>query len=174
MASSAATRRLTVAAIQMERRGFRRQQRQMRAIRPAAHLGDRSSLLIRRRDPPSSLASVGFTVFNSATAHLATAGPAGTPSTLEGAPGAERLAPAHTPPARPDEAAGRAAAAALWRDPFRRQRARYGHGAGFRWWHRLGAGAALLALIGVLGVLLAALVGFLAFVGGIALEAVIG
>lgn len=68
----------------------------------------------------------------------------------------------------------RGATTSLWRDPFRRQRARYGPGAGFRWWHRLGAASALLVLIGVLGVLLAALVGFLAFVGGVALEAVIG
>lgn len=60
------------------------------------------------------------------------------------------------------------------RDPFRRQRARHGRGAGFRWWHRLGAGVALLALIGLLGVLLAALVGLGAFIGGIALEALIG
>ncbi len=69
---------------------------------------------------------------------------------------------------------GHRSATSLWWDPFRRQRARYGPSAGFRWWHRLGAAAALLVLIGVLGVLLAALVGFLAFVGGVALEAVIG
>lgn len=140
------------------------------------------------------------TVFASATAHLATTGPVGSSSTLGRAPASQRpesAAPSRdasgtTPnrasaPAsqRPDTAAppasgpddsrpGQGSAAPLWRDPFRRQRARYGPGAGFRWWHRLGAAAALLALIGVLGVLLAALVGFLAFVGGVALEAVIG
>ena len=119
---------------------------------------------------------MSFTVFASATAHLATTGPAGSSPTLEGAPAGERVASAPAPPLHGDGARDRAAAAAtsLWRDPFRRQRARYGPGAGFRWWHRLGAATALLALIGVLGVLLAALVGFLAFVGGIALEAVIG
>ena len=62
----------------------------------------------------------------------------------------------------------------VWNDPFRRQRARYGTDAGFRWWHRIGAATALLMLIGALGVLLAALVGFGALVGGIALEALIG
>ena len=61
-----------------------------------------------------------------------------------------------------------------WRDPFRRQRARHGSGAGFRWWHRLGAGLGLATLIGVFGVLLAALVGLGAFLGGIALETLIG
>jgi len=116
---------------------------------------------------------VSFTVFASATAHLTTTGPVGSSSTLEGAPAGGRPQPSPTP-ARSDGVRDRAAATSLWRDPFRRQRARYGPGAGFRWWHRLGAAAALLALIGILGVLLAALVGFLAFVGGIALEAVIG
>lgn len=115
------------------------------------------------------------TVFASATAHLATTGPVGSSPTLEGAPADKRPAPAHAPPPRRDGNRDRAATAtSLWWDPFRRQRARYGPGAGFRWWHRLGAAAALLVLIGVLGVLLAALVGFLAFVGGVALEAVIG
>ena len=117
---------------------------------------------------------MGFTVFASATAHLATTGPGGSSPTLEGAPAGERPAPADPPPAEGGTRARAAATTLLWRDPFRRQRARYGRGAGFRWWHRLGAAAALLALIGVLGVLLAALVGFLAFVGGVALEAVIG
>lgn len=99
------------------------------------------------------------TVFSPANAHLATTRPAGSPSTLEGT--ARRQ--------------GRDLGAnSLWRDPFRHQRARHGRRAGFRWWHRLGAGAALLLLIGVLGVLLAALVGLGAFIGGIALEAVIG
>lgn len=117
---------------------------------------------------------MSFTVFASATAHLATTGPVGSTPTLEGAPTGRRPEPSPTPP-RSDGLRDRAVAAtSLWRDPFRRQRARYGPGAGFRWWHRLGAATALLALIGVLGVLLAALVGFLAFVGGIALEAVIG
>ncbi|MYI55475.1 MAG: hypothetical protein F4062_00320 [Acidimicrobiia bacterium] len=123
----------------------------------------------------NSLASLNFTVFASATAHLATTGPVGSSSTLEGAPASQRPEPADPPASRP--AAGdrrRPTATSLWRDPFRRQRARYGPGAGFRWWHRLGAATALLVLIGVLGVLLAALVGFLAFVGGVALEAVIG
>ncbi len=113
-------------------------------------------------------------MFSSATAHLATTGPAGSSSTLEGAPAGERPAPAHAPAPRREGARDADAATSLWWDPFRRQRARYGPGAGFRWWHRLGAATALLVLIGVLGVLLAALVGFLAFVGGIALEAVIG
>ena len=117
---------------------------------------------------------MSFTVFASATAHLATTGPAGSPSTLEGAPAARRPEPSPSPSWRGGARDRAAAATSLWRDPFRRQRARYGPGAGFRWWHRLGAAAALLTLIGVLGVLLAALVGFLAFVGGIALEAVIG
>lgn len=117
---------------------------------------------------------MSFTVFASTTAHLATTGPADSSSTLEGTPAGERPAP-HPTPLRRDGVRRRAASASsLWRDPFRRQRARYGPGAGFRWWHRLGAATALLALIGVLGVLLAALVGFLAIVGGIALEAVIG
>ena len=117
---------------------------------------------------------MSFTVFASATAHLATTGPVGSSPTLEGAPAPRRPAPSPSR-SRPDGARDRAAATtSLWRDPFRRQRARYGPGAGFRWWHRLGAATALLALIGVLGILLAALVGFLAFVGGIALEAVIG
>lgn len=138
------------------------------------------------------------TVFSSATAHLATTGPVGSSSTLEGAPASQRPgsaaptgdastatpnqanAPARrrpgpaAPPASGPGGDRHRSATSLWRDPFRRQRARYGPGAGFRWWHRLGAAAALLALIGVLGVLLAALVGFLAFVGGVALEAVIG
>lgn len=111
-------------------------------------------------------------MFASATTHLATTGPVGSPPTLEGASTGGR--PAATPTRRDDARGLAAAATSLWRDPFRRQRARYGRGAGFRWWHRIGAAAALLTLIGVLGVLLAALVGFLAFVGGIALEAVIG
>lgn len=111
-------------------------------------------------------------MFASATAHLAATGPGDSSPTLEGATDAERLAPAHPAPPRGQKA--RAAATWLWLDPFRRQRARYGRGAGFRWWHRLGAAVALLALIGVLGVILAALVGFVAFVGGIALESLIG
>ena len=115
------------------------------------------------------------TVFASATAHLTTTGPVGSLSTLEGAPGGQRPDSAAPPAPGPGDKRNRQpSATSLWRDPFRRQRARYGPGAGFRWWHRLGAAAALLALIGILGVLLAALVGFLAFVGGIALEAVIG
>jgi len=118
---------------------------------------------------------VSLTVFASATTHLAATGPVGSPSTLEGAPAGERSESSPPSPGRAGAArSGAALATTLWRDPFRRQRARYGPGAGFRWWHRLGAAAALLALIGILGVLLAALVGFLAFVGGIALEAVIG
>ncbi|MCY3786325.1 MAG: hypothetical protein OXG47_06305 [bacterium] len=101
------------------------------------------------------------TVFSPATAHLAT-GPWGWASKLGRPPRSERAEP-------PSEAsAGRR------RDPFRAQRARHGPGAGFRWWQRLGAAAALLALIGALGLLLAALVGFVAFVGGIVLEALIG
>ena len=140
------------------------------------------------------------TVFASATAHLATTGPVGSSSTLEGAPASQRPDPAaptadasRTTPNRASASASQrphpaaptnsgaggdrhrpGGTTSLWRDPFRRQRARYGSGAGFRWWHRLGAATALLVLIGVLGVLLAALVGFLAFVGGVALEAVIG
>ena len=118
---------------------------------------------------------MSLTVFASATTHLAATGPVGSPSTLEGAPAGERPEATSPPPARAGVARdGAAPATTLWRDPFRRQRARYGPGAGFRWWHRLGAAVALLALIGILGVLLAGLVGFLSFVGGIALEAVIG
>ena len=152
----------------------------------------------RGREPPGRLASVNSTVFASATTHLATTGPVGSSSTLEGALASQRPDPAtptgdtsRTTPSRASAPAGQRpdpatptdpgaggdrhrSATSLWRDPFRRQRARYGSGAGFRWWHRLGAAAALLVLIGVLGVLLAALVGFLAFVGGVALEAVIG
>lgn len=94
-------------------------------------------------------------MLSSATTHLATAGPSGSPPTLEGSPRGTRSATA-------------------WRDPFRRQRARHGRSAGFRWWHRLTAGVALLVLIGLLGVLLAALVGLGAAIGGIALEALIG
>lgn len=101
-------------------------------------------------------------VFSPTTAHLATTGPAGSGSTLEGASRSERAEPPHR------------VERSRWRDPFRTQRARYGPRAGFRWWHRLGAAVALLALIGTLGVLLAALAGFAAFVGGIALEALIG
>lgn len=107
--------------------------------------------------PRHPLGSVMSTVFSPANAHLAATGPAGSPSTLEG----------KSP--RPGTAIE-----ALWRDPFRRQRARHGRRAGFRWWHRLGAAAVLLLLIGILGVLLAALVGLGAFIGGIALEAIIG
>ena len=115
------------------------------------------------------------TVFASATTHLATAGPVGSSSTLGGAPASRRRDPAAPPGSGPAGNRRRPGSATrIWQDPFRRQRARYGPGAGFRWWHRLGAAAALLVLIGVLGVLLAALVGFLAFVGGVALEAVIG
>lgn len=115
------------------------------------------------------------TVFASATAHLATTGPVGSSSTLEGAPASQRPDSAAPTASGPDGNRHRPGSpASLWRDPFRRQRARYGRGAGFRWWHRLGAAAALLVLIGVLGILLAALVGFLVFVGGVALEAVIG
>ena len=117
---------------------------------------------------------MSFTVFSSANAHLATTGPAGSSSTLEGAPAGRHPAPSPAPARRGPGRDRAGAATSLWRDPFRRQRARYGPGAGFRWWHRLGAATALLTLIGILGVLLAALVGFLAFVGGIALEAVIG
>lgn len=117
---------------------------------------------------------MSVSVFSSATAYLATTGTVGSSPTLEGEP----IGGHPTPPATPSRQGGTVAAAAaptaLWRDPFRRQRARYGRAAGFRWWQRLGAAAALLTLIGLLGVLLAALVGFLAFVGGIALEAVIG
>lgn len=115
------------------------------------------------------------TVFASVTAHLTTTGPVGSSPTLEGAPASRR--PESAEPAASRGARGdrrRPGATSLWRDPFRRQRARYGPGAGFRWWHRLGAATALLVLIGVVGVLLAALVGFLAFVGGVALEAIIG
>ena len=104
-------------------------------------------------------------MFASPNAHLATTGPSVSSSTLEGAPAGER-------PGRTRDRG--TAARALWLDPFRSQRARYGPGAGFRWWHRLGAAVALLALIGLLAVLLAALVGFVAFVGGIALESLIG
>ena len=123
----------------------------------------------------NSLASLNFTVFASTTAHLATTGPVGSSSTLEGAPASQRPgSAAPPPPGRSGNRDHEGSATSLWRDPFRRQRARYGPGAGFRWWHRLGAATALLVLIGVLGVLLAALVGFVAFVGGVALEAVIG
>lgn len=101
-------------------------------------------------------------VFSPTTAHLATTGPAGSGPTLEGSSPSERA----EPPRRAEKS--------RWRDPFRSQRARYGPRAGFRWWHRLGAAVALGALIGILGVLLAALVGFAAFVGGVALEALIG
>jgi len=118
---------------------------------------------------------VNSTVFASATAHLTTTGPLGSSSTLEGAPASQRPESAEPPAARPAGGDhGQGSATSLWRDPFRRQRARYGAGAGFRWWHRLGAATALLVLSGVLGVRLAALVGCLAFVGGVALEAVIG
>ena len=116
------------------------------------------------------------TVLSPTTAHLATAGPAGSASTLEGASRSERADPprgtiaAHRGGGR-DRGPGERF---RWRDPFRQQRARHGPGAGFRWWQRLGATVALLAIIGILGVLLAALVGFGAFVGGIALEALIG
>ena len=92
------------------------------------------------------------------------------PSTLEGASNSGSPAPA----ARRLGDRWRPVAPAAWRDPFRRQRARYGPTAGFLWWHRLGAALSLAILVGILGVMLAALVGFLAFVGGIALEALIG
>ncbi len=109
------------------------------------------------------------TVLSPTTAHLATTGPAGSASTLEGAHRSERADPPH------DRGGGQHPGERFrWRDPFRQQRARHGPGAGFRWWHRLGAALALLALIGILSVLLAALVGFVAFVGGVALEALIG
>lgn len=111
------------------------------------------------------------TVFSPANAHLATTGPAGSPATLEGT---ARLEGAATLEGT-DRRRGRDLRETnLWRDPFRRQRARHGRRAGFRWWHRLGAAAALLLLIGFLGVLLAALVGLGAFIGGIAVEAIIG
>ena len=112
-------------------------------------------------------------VFSSPNAHLATTGPAGSASTLEAPPRAQRAEPPQVDPPRAASATG-AEQGPRWRDPFRHQRARHGHGAGFRWWHRLGAAAALVALIGALGVLLAALVGFAAFVGGVALETLIG
>ena len=112
------------------------------------------------------------TVFSPANAHLATTGPAGSSSTLEGASRRQgtnlratlllRAAPVSHDGDTPRP---RTAIEVLWRDPFRRQRARHGRSAGFRWWHRLGAGAALLLLIGILGVLLAALVGLGAFIG---------
>ena len=115
-------------------------------------------------------------VFSPTTAHLATTGPTGSAPTLEGVPRSQRAdAPPAVPEARrsgdrdPDTRAG-----SRWRDPFRHQRARHGPGAGFRWWQRLGAAVALALLIGILGILLAALVGFGAFVGGVALESLIG
>ena len=116
------------------------------------------------------------TVLSPATAHLATTGPAGSTSTLEGVSRSERPeTPGAIAPTRRGTGRDRdPGESSRWRDPFRSQRARHGPGAGFRWWHRLGAAVALLALIGALGVLLAALVGLLAFVGGVALEAIIG
>ena len=136
---------------------------------------------IRWRTRRHRLGSVMSTVFSPANAHLATTGPANSPSTLEGTARRQgrdlratllRRAAPGTPDG--DNPRPGTTVQALWRDPFRRQRARHGRRAGFRWWHRLGAGAALLLLIGVLGVLLAALVGLGAFIGGIALEAIIG
>ena len=114
------------------------------------------------------------TVFSPTTAHLATAGPAGSAPTLEGASRSERADPPEATPAAQRGGGQHPGARFRWQDPFRQQRARHGPGAGFRWWHRLGAAVALLALIGILGVLLAALVGFAAFAGGVALEALIG
>ncbi len=131
-----------------------------------------------RQAPRSKLASVNLTVFASTTTHLAAAGSAESPSTLEPAPGAggfKRSAWRNRQPSQQNPTSNPTTSATTgWRDPFRGQRARYGPEAGFHWWQRLGAAVGLLALIGILGVLLAALVGFGAFVGGIALEALIG
>ena len=114
------------------------------------------------------------TVLSPTTAHLATTGPAGSASTLEGASRSEQADPQRGTFAAHRGGGRHPGERFRWRDPFRQQRARHGPGAGFRWWHRLGAAVALLTLIGILAVLLAALVGFGAFVGGIALEALIG
>ena len=116
-------------------------------------------------------------MFPLATARLLTAPRPGPDPTLEGAaPLARplRFAAAVTAEGSGPSGRGLRRDSVGWRDPFRRQRARHGRGAGFRWWHRLGAGLGLAVLIGVLGVLLAALVGLGAFLGGIALETLIG